>query len=39
MTIYTQYGDWIARIARYVAVLALMYYVAYRVRRRNHLVD
>lgn len=39
MTIYTLYGDWIARIAGYVAVLALMYYVAYRVRRRNHLVD
>ncbi|MBO5830258.1 MAG: apolipoprotein N-acyltransferase [Alistipes sp.] len=39
MTIYTRYGDWIARIAGYVAILALMYYVAYRVRRRNHLVD
>ncbi len=39
MTIYTRYGDWIARIASYVAVLGLMYFVAYRVRRRNHLVD
>ena len=39
MTIYTRYGDWIARIASYVAVLTTMYYVAYRVRRRNHLVD
>lgn len=39
MTIYTRYGDWIARIAGYVAVLGLMYFVAYRVRRRNHLVD
>lgn len=39
VTIYTHYGDWIARIASYVAVLAVMYYVAYRVRRRNHLVD
>lgn len=38
-TIYTTYGDWIARIATYVAVLALMYYIAYRVRKRNHLVD
>lgn len=39
MTIYTRYGDWVARIASYVAVLGLMYFVAYRVRRRNHLVD
>ena len=39
LTVYTRYGDWIARIASYVAILALMYYVAYRVRRRNHLVD
>ena len=39
LTIYTRYGDWVARIAGYVAVLALMYYVAYRVRRRNNLVD
>jgi apolipoprotein N-acyltransferase len=39
VTIYTRYGDWVARIASYVAVLAAMYYVAYRVRRRNHLVD
>jgi apolipoprotein N-acyltransferase len=39
LTIYTRYGDWVARIAGYVAVLGLMYYVAYRVRRRNNLVD
>ena len=39
LTVYTRYGDWIARIASYVAILALMYYVAYRVRRRNHIVD
>lgn len=38
-TIYTRYGDWIARIASYVSILAVMYYVAYRVRRRNNLVD
>jgi apolipoprotein N-acyltransferase len=39
MTIYVRYGDMIARIAGYVAVLALMYFVAYRVRLRNHLVE
>jgi apolipoprotein N-acyltransferase len=38
-TIYTLYGDWIARIATYVAVLAILYFIAYRVRKRNHLVD
>ena len=38
-TIYVRYGDWIARIATYVAVLSLLYYVAYRTRKRNHLVD
>lgn len=39
ITIYTRYGDWVARIAGYVAILTMMYYVAYRVRRRNNLVD
>ena len=39
ITFYTKYGDWIARIAIYVAGLALMYFVAYRVKRRNYLVD
>ena len=38
-TIYTLYGDWIARISTFVAVLTLLYYVAYRIRKRNHLVD
>lgn len=38
-TLYTLYGDWIARIATYIAVLSLLYYVAYRTRKRNHLVE
>lgn len=38
-TLYVIYGDWIARIAKFVAIISLLYYVAYRVRRRNHLVD
>ncbi len=38
-TFYVRYGDWIARISIFAAVLSLLYYVAYRVRRRNHLVD
>ena len=36
---YVRYGDWVARIATYVSLLGVMYFVAYRVRRRNHLVD
>lgn len=38
-TIYVRYGDMVARIACYITVLALMYFVAYRVRHRNHLVE
>lgn len=38
-TIYTLYGDWIARTATLVAILATLYYIAYRVRKRNYLVD
>ena len=38
-TLYTRYGDWVARISTFVAVLALLYYVAYRTKRKNHLVD
>jgi apolipoprotein N-acyltransferase len=38
-TLYTRYGDWIARIATFIAALSLMYYVAYRIRKRNHLVE
>lgn len=39
ITFYVQYGDLIARIATFTAVLALLYYVAYRIKRRNYLVD
>lgn len=38
-TLYTRYGDWVARISTLVAVLALLYYMAYRIKRKNHLVD
>jgi apolipoprotein N-acyltransferase len=39
VTFYMMYGDWVARIATYIAVMALLYYVAYRTKRRNNLVD
>lgn len=37
-TFYTRYGDYLARIAEYVLLLSVLYFVAYRVKRRNHLV-
>ena len=37
-TIYTCYGDYIARIAVFLLALCVLYAVVYRVRRKNHLV-
>ncbi len=37
-TFYTLYGDYLGRIAEYVLLLCVLYYVAYRVRKRNYLV-
>jgi len=38
MTFYTRYGDYIGRISEYVMLLCVLYYMAYRVKRRNYLV-
>lgn len=38
ITFYVLYGDYIGRLSAYIFVLCLLYYVAYRVRKRNHLV-
>ena len=38
MTFYTRFGDFVARISEYVLLLCLLYFAAYRVKRRNHLV-
>ena len=38
MTIYTRYGDYIARIAVFLMFLCFLYAVAYRIKRKNHLV-
>ncbi len=38
ITFYTRYGDYVGRISLYVSILCLLYYIAYRVRRKNHLV-
>ncbi|MCM1151311.1 MAG: apolipoprotein N-acyltransferase [Alistipes sp.] len=38
-TFYTRYGDYIGRIAEYVLLLSVLYFVAYRVKKRNYLVQ
>lgn len=37
-TFYTRYRDYLGRISEYVLLLSVLYYMAYRIRRRNHLV-
>lgn len=38
LTFYTRYGDIVGRVSEYVLLLCVLYYIAYRVKRRNHLV-
>lgn len=38
ITFYTRYGDYLGRIGEYLMLLCVLYYIAYRVRRKNHLV-
>ena len=37
-TLYVEYGDWVGRLAVLVSLLGVMYFVAYMVKRKNHLV-
>lgn len=39
ITFYTIYGDYIATLCSYIFVLSMLYYIAYRFRRRDHIVD
>lgn len=39
VTLYVRYGDWVGRMALLLTFLGVMYYTAYRQRRKNHLVD
>ncbi|MFR9523445.1 MAG: apolipoprotein N-acyltransferase [Rikenellaceae bacterium] len=39
ITFYTRHGDYIARIAIFMAILSLLNFMVYRVRKRNHLAD
>lgn len=38
VTFYTRYGDYPGRIAQFLLLLCVLYYAAYRVRKRNYLV-
>lgn len=38
-TFYTRHGDLLGRVAQLVMGLSWLYYIAYRTRRKNHLVD
>ncbi|MFI3301797.1 MAG: apolipoprotein N-acyltransferase [Rikenellaceae bacterium] len=37
MTFYVRYGDYIARLAQFIAALAILYFMAYRIKRRHYL--
>ncbi|MDE5815288.1 MAG: apolipoprotein N-acyltransferase, partial [Alistipes sp.] len=39
MTFYTRYGDYVARIAVFLWMLCVLYALAYRIRKKSHLVD
>jgi apolipoprotein N-acyltransferase len=38
VTFYARQGDYIGRIASYVLALSILYFIAYRMRRKDHLV-
>ena len=38
ITPYVTYGDWVGRMALLVALLGVLYYSAYSIKRKNHLV-
>ncbi len=38
-TFYTRYGDILGRVAQLIAGLSILYYIAYRTRKKNHLID
>ena len=39
ITFYTRHGDYLGRISLYVALLCLLYCVAYNAKKRFYLVD
>ena len=39
VTFYAKAGDYLGRLGTSLWILSLLYYVSYRFRRRNHLVN
>ncbi len=37
-TLYVEYGDWVGRMSLLVSLLGVLYFLAYRIKRKNHLV-
>ncbi len=37
VTTYVKYGDYVARLAQFIAFLSILYFVAYRIKKRNYL--
>lgn len=38
-TVYTCYGDWLGRLSWLLSGLCLLYFIAYRAKKKNYLVD
>ena len=38
LTFYTRYGDYLGRISELLMGLCILYYIAYRIKKKNHLV-
>jgi apolipoprotein N-acyltransferase len=37
-TLYVRFGDWICRISLLVLGLSVLYFIAYRIRKKDHIV-
>ena len=38
VTPYVTYGDWVGRMSLLIALLGVLYFSAYRIKRKNYLV-
>lgn len=38
LTLYVRFGDWVCRISLLVLGLSVLYFIAYRVRKKDHIV-
>ena len=39
VTFYAKAGDYLGRLGTYLFILSLLYYVSYRIRQKNHLLN